>query len=51
MDLPKQIDQWDSRGMEADRYEFFQPAGAYVLFLRPRTTGGNPENTKGSNRQ
>lgn len=36
MDLPKQIEQWEARGVEADRYEFFPPAGSFVLFLRPK---------------
>lgn len=35
MDLPKQIEQWEARGVEADRYEYFPPAGSYVLLLRP----------------
>ena len=43
MDLPKYIDQWNAYGLEPDRYEFFRPAGDYVLFLRPEPKETSPK--------
>ena len=43
MDLPKHIDQWKARGVEPDRYEFFRPAGDYVLFLRLKPKETSPK--------